>query len=475
MALSMFSCSRGEESDSSASSGNFKLPYLSSDSTDPYACKSDVNSILNSLIYEGLFKISADRNIKKALAEKYTFQDKVITVNLKSTKFSDGSSLTADDVVHSFNRAKQSQRYKSDLSPISSAQKKGSSVVRFTLEGDDVYALNLLTFPIISQKNNYIGTGRYMIDKSKDTHYLVYNKNFEGAKPNIEKIELCECHDYANAVSLLNSGKIDYLFDTLENGNIRSATGKSQAGKMNNLIFMGLNAKKGVLKNSYFRLGIANAVNQKKIAGDAFKGYAFETSTPFDAQWSDMGSVVATPVLSDSAEAKSAFLKAGLEYDKMGVNLLKDGKQVTLNLIVNSANNMKIEAAEMIKTQLINFGISVEIQKMPLDEYNIAIENGNFDMYIGEVKIPNDFNLECFFTSGGGADFGINSPSLKKIYRSFRAGNSSLQDFVSAFCAQNPFVPLAYKGADVCASASLEGNIKATENNIYGGIEEWSF
>ena len=232
---------------------------------------------------------------------------------------------------------------------------------------------------------------------------------------------------------------------------------------------MGINSNRPVLKNAHFRRGIAKAINQKKIVSDSFNSYAFETATPFDPDWSDMGSVVATNVLSDAAEAKEAFAYAGLKYDKLGVNLLdKSGKQVTLTLIVNSANNMKIAAAEEIKTQLINCGISIDIKKMPLDEYNIAIENGNFDLYIGEVKIANDFNLGCFFGSGG-ADFGINSKKLRLTYKAFVSGECSLQDFVTAFCDENPFVPIAYKGADACANPALEADSTISENDIYNG------
>ena len=472
MAFSLFSCSKGKEKSSNISS-SFKLPFLSSDSLSPYNCKSEVNFKLADLLYDGLFKITVDHNAQKVLAGQYSFQDKVITVHLKSAKFSDGTALTSEDVVYSFEKAKLSDRYSAALTPISSVQKKGKSVVRFTLGTDDVYAINLLTFPIIS-KTTQMGTGRYAAERNDDGTTLVYNKYHNSDKPKIEKIELCECADYSGAVTLLNSGKIDYLFDELENGNIRSSTGKSQPAKMNNLIFMGINANRAILKNTNFRRGMAQAINQKKLASDAFNSYAFATATPFDPDWSDMGSVVATNVLSDTAEAKNAFIDAGLKYDKLGVNLVdNEGKQVTLNLIVNSANNMKIVAAEEIKTQLINCGISVEIQKMPIDEYNIAVENGNFDLYIGEVKIANDFNLDCFFGSGG-ADFGINSKKLKFAYKDFTSGECSLQDFVTTFCEENPFVPIAYKGADACANASLEADSTVSENDIYNGIENWS-
>ena len=459
---------------STASSSQLTLPFSSTDSIDPYACKSQTNFLLSGLIYESLYKLDKDRQPVGILAESVVTQDTTLTVTLREAKFSDGNAVTSDDVVHSFSRAKQSERFKYALTCFENAEKKGAGVVRFTLSGKNIYALNLLTFPIVEQKNNYIGSGLYKLSESNGEKFLEYNKYYKQAKPKIEKFALTECRDYTNAVNLFNDGKIDFLFDTLADGNIRSAAINSTKAKLNNFLFLGLNAKKGMCKNKAFRAALSLAINQTELCADALQGFAVPTATPFDADWSEIGTVVSNSVLSKSNEAGEAFAAAGCAYDKMQVNLMADDEQIVLTLLVNSANNMKIALANQIKTQLVNFGISVEIKKMPLDEYNIAIENENFDMYIGEVKIENDFNFDCFFTEDGGADFGISAKKLSQSYRLFKSGNATLQDFVSDFCALNPFIPIGYKCADVCFNASLKVNADISENDIYSGIEEWS-
>ena len=456
------------------SSEELTIPFSSADSTDPYVCQSESNTLLSGLIYESLFSIKEDRTPAKLLAHSYTIQEKTITVKLSDSKFSDGSPLSSEDVVHSFNKAKQSPRYKAALSVFSDAQKKGNSVVRFILSSKNIYALNLLTFPIVCQKNNYLGTGPYKLSEADGTQFLEYNKYHSGKKPKIEKIALLECRDYSNAVNLFNDGKIDFLFDELKDGNVRSNAILSQKAPMNNFLFIGLNSKKGMFKSKTFRAAISTAINQTELCADALQGFAGETATPFDSAWNEIGAIVSNSVLSKESEARALFEKAGCEYDKMEINLTYGGKDITLQMVVNSANNMKIALAELIKAQLVNYGISVDIKKMPLDEYNIAVENESFDMYIGEVKISNDFNLDCFFTDEGGAHFGMNNDSLQQTYLLFKGGNASLQEFVSEFSEQNPFIPVGYKKADVCFNSALKVSGTITENNIYANIEEWS-
>ncbi|MBR2591147.1 MAG: hypothetical protein IKE65_09545 [Clostridia bacterium] len=472
LVLPFAGCSK-KKADSSVSADSFVLPYSSEDSINPYSCDS-CNLYLSELIYDSLFTINTQHEPEANLAEGYISEDNTITVTLKQTLFSDGSELTSDDVIHSFNQAKQCERYQTALSCITSAQRKGSSVVRFTLINQNVYALNLLTFPILSQKNNNIGTGYYALEQKDGAYTLLYNKNHEGNKPKNTDISLVECTDYAEADKLFDAEQIDVLFQDAQD--IISGTNATQtkSAKLNNLVFLGLNSKKGLLKNKAFRNAVSLCINQSELCQSAMNGYGIATATPFDPDWSEIGSIVANSVLSNTKQAKRAFAASGCKYDKMGISLLFKDKPITLSLIVNSASNIKIALAEQIKTELINCGIAVEVKKMPLDEYNIAIENESFDMYIGEVKIPNDFNFDCFFVNGGGADFGIQSTPLWQTYADFKTGKASIQDFVSAFCEQNPLIPICYKCAAVRMSADLQSADNITENCYFPHIEEWS-
>ena len=476
MLFTLCSCAskKNKEKSSSPVSVELTLPFCSTDSYVPYSAKTETNILLSSLVFDSLFVVNSDRSISGKIAESYVKQDKQITVTLSDVKFSDGSALTSNDVVHSFSLAKQSERFRASLQDFEGAVKKGNKVVRFNLSSKNVYALSLLTFPIVKQSNNHIGSGLYKFSEEDGKTFLEYNRYNALKKPKIERFNLLECKEYSSAVNLFNDGKISFLFDTLSDGNIRSNAINSTKAKLNNLIFLGLNSKKGMLKNSRFRAAVSLALNQTELCEEALGSFAIATSTPFDPEWNEIGAVVSNSVLSKENEAREEFLNSGCEYDKMDVNLLSGGKAVELTLIVNSANNMKIALAEQIKAQLVNYGISIELKKMPLDEYNIAIENENFDMYIGEVKIQNDFNLEAFFTDGGGADFGINTSSIGKTYLLFKSGGASLQDFVSAFSEQNPFIPIGYKCADVCFDSSLKVSGNITENDIYNSIEEWS-
>ena len=113
-----------------------------------------LNRALASLYCEPLYRVASDYTARAVLAADAQNSGTTLTVTLAGASFSDGAALSAADVVYSFERAKESDWYASRLSSITAARAAGSQVV-FTLTAPDVYAVNLLTFPIVRS-----GTGR---------------------------------------------------------------------------------------------------------------------------------------------------------------------------------------------------------------------------------------------------------------------------------------------------------------------------
>lgn len=472
-AFSFAACSG--KSSSADGTDTLRLPYNFKDDINPYSCKSDTNFYLSSLVYDGLYKIGADGEPRAVIAKNSRKDNLKITVNLNDVRFSDDKMVVSDDVVYSFEQAQKSERFAFLSSAFESAESKGQSVVRFTLKKANAYALNLLTFPIVSAGNG-LGSGRFKLTDEDGEKLLEFNDKSHEQNKDTAKILLVSCGDYSSAAELYNSGKIDFYFDDIESGKLSVKKNNAVSGTMNNLVFLGLNSKNNALANADFRRGIALLVDRSEIAEKAFEGYALPVSTPISTDRNDMGSIVTSPVFAEDSKAKQAFKDAGYGYDDMGVKLLdKNGKQVKFSIIVNSANNMKIEAAQMIKTRLLACGIDASLKKMPIDEYNVAVVNGNFEMYIGEVKTGNDYNLDCFFTENGGASFGIDSKRLCESYEKFISGSVTLQDFVSVFLEENPFVPICYRNAAVAFSSNLSSDgIKVSDNDIYSAFTDRS-
>ena len=81
-------------------------------SFDPAIAYADEASAkLLSLVYQGLFTVSSSGKLEKALCKDYSVKNNVLTIKLKSTKWSDGMSVDADDFVYAWSRILDPEMY----------------------------------------------------------------------------------------------------------------------------------------------------------------------------------------------------------------------------------------------------------------------------------------------------------------------------------------------------------------------------
>ena len=81
----------------------FTIPYLRTDSLDPYKASNSMNKYISHLIYDSLYNVDGSFKESAVIAESYTISDKALTVKIKSgLKFTDDSPLTSKDIIYSF-------------------------------------------------------------------------------------------------------------------------------------------------------------------------------------------------------------------------------------------------------------------------------------------------------------------------------------------------------------------------------------
>ena len=133
-----------------------------------------------------------------------------------------------------------------------------------------------------------------------------------------------------------------------------------------------------------------------------------------------------------------------------------NGEAIKLEVLVNSENSSRMYAAEAVKNSLRRAGVQAEVVSVSAEEYNARITSGKFDLYIGEVKLPKNFDMSAFFTDGAAASYGIDAASPTKAkYAEYKAGTASISDFIAVFESDMPIIPLVYRCGLLCYTSSL--------------------
>ncbi|MBP3388423.1 MAG: hypothetical protein J6K98_00950 [Clostridia bacterium] len=454
------------------------VSYNADDTLSPFATVSRANLELASLLYEGLTRVDNTLTAQPALAASVERVEKTVTAVLrKDARFSDGSAVTASDVVRSFSLAKNSANYRVLLQNIrsASANKEGTAVT-FVLESADIGYAACLSFPVIKASTATkeegkapVGSGLYRL---ADANTLTVNP-YAGQTPQVQTVELISVSDSNALVHALENGTIGYLFTDLYGGTLPYTTAANTTVDIHYLIFLGINANRDALSDKQVRQALSLAVNRELLATEGCSGYARAATAPFHPLWAGLKEEGLTlfKTTADPNAAKQRLSAAGyatgLETDKKG------GKALSLTLLVNADNPFRTTSAALLQIQCAAAGITLKVEEKPYDEYLKQIEKGSFDLYLGEVRLPADGSLRSFFKKGGGTSYGIKTAgTCATAYTSYLAGDVTLAQFLKTFGQELPFIPLNWQKGMAAFKRSYQ-NITPGVLDPYYGLGSW--
>jgi len=144
------------------------------------------------------------------------------------------------------------------------------------------------------------------------------------------------------------------------------------------------------------------------------------------------------------------------------------GKRASLRLLVYTGSTYKKYAASLIQQQLASQGIEVQILETDdFDAYRQQITDGQFDLYIGEIKLYNNMDLSPFFSGGAASAHLAQSETLSAAYGAFRANKSAAGDFEAVFAAEMPYIPLLWRSSTVVAARGISGLTSSLSDVFY--------
>jgi len=243
------------------------LGGLTFDSFNPFILRGDVASGVAGLTFDTLMVSASDEpaSMYGLVAHSVELADdrKSVTFHLRpEARFSDGSPLTAEDVVFSFNTLKEKghPRYRIALRDIVNVEAIDEYTVRYTFQGDLVRDLPLLVagLPIMSKayydKVDFsmttltppLGSGPYQLTDHKSNSYVRYTRRDDYwakglpvniGRLNFDELEFVYVPDRTSGFLRFTSGDYDfreeftskrwateYTFPALKDGRVKRET-----------------------------------------------------------------------------------------------------------------------------------------------------------------------------------------------------------------------------------------------------------
>ncbi|MGI6078467.1 MAG: ABC transporter substrate-binding protein [Fastidiosipilaceae bacterium] len=340
-----------------------------------------------------------DKDIIPALAESWEYlkdENAYLFKLHKDVTWHDGTAFSAKDVVFTFNYTKSYPYQYVDNKIVSKAEAVDEHTVKLYL--DKPFA-SFLTFvagvqPILpehiwknvsspdkyQEKDASIGTGPYkLVDYNKEQGSYLFESNdkYYQGKPKVKQLKFVKISKEM-AAAALQQKQVDFATVPPETEKDLASKGFEVLVDTGTIVRqLMINHQKEPFSNTEFRQALSYAIDRQAIVDTAQRGYATVGSpglVPPNNPWYNAN----LPQYSCDPD-KSREILSKLGYIKKDNFFEKDGKTLTLNLLYTPESERN---AEMVKKQLENAGIKINLRSLESAMLASTIVNWDFDLAV---------------------------------------------------------------------------------------------
>ena len=358
------------------------------------------------LVYESLIRIDDYYQPQGCLAQSWevTSDGKYWTFHLREdVRFSDGTPLTARDVVASANYILDKANDESSADPgfysnlkyfVSAISAKDDYTVSVKAARRYYGLLYAMTFPVVPEAyvgmDSPPGSGPYMILEfhAGERLWLSANPNWWQAQPQVRDISFL-FHDTASGVvESYEYARVDAAFTrSIAGAQYKTGTNSvSVSYRTNQLECLLMNNSSSELTPEA-RKAIRLLIDKNRIISTVYSGLAVETSLPFYPGTWMYNDSLNTVVSRDVEEAKRLLEEAGWEdSDENGIldRMTAKGEPQNFSLrfyyYEEPDNDVRAEAVNQIVESLAEVGIACRVEPMTMANLQAKLKAGSFDL-----------------------------------------------------------------------------------------------
>ncbi len=380
------------------------LAYYPERTMNPYTATDSTNRALFPLIYQGLFSTDRNYNTYPILCSRFTVSSdmRTYTFYLEKATFSDGTPLTADDVMASLLAAKASIVYGGRFQHVTGIGTTTDGGVTVSVDTACENLPILLDVPIVKAaevaENLPLGTGPYYPDTSIGGLRLRRRTNW-----------WCNAEFAITAatIPLINATSATQIRDEFQFGSLDFVCTDPMSDRYADyrcdyelwdcengaFLYIGCNEDSKIFDSATLRSALTHAIDRDTLCAQYYQGFAHSATLP------------ASP--SSPYYNKSLASRYGYDPVKFIQTLKAEGKEgSTMVLLVNSDDSLRLRVARAIAQNLTDCGLVVELKALGGNDYLTALKGRQFDLYVGQTRLSANMDLSAFFSTYGTLSYG---------------------------------------------------------------------
>lgn len=446
------------------------LAYYADRSMNPIQSTDYTNRALFSLIYQGLFSVDSDYNAVPILCKSFQASPdlKSFTFYIENATFSDGTPLTIEDVLASYEAAKDNKNYAGRFTHVRDIAITEDGGIRFSLATPYEDFPLLLDIPIMQASQVEapapLGTGPYVFETSLAGTHLRKNSSW-----------WCRSDDLvitAEVINLVEAQNPSHIRDEFEFRDVGVVCANPCAATYADyrcdlelwdcdtgiMVYLGFNinySQEDIFEDPDLRSALTYAIDREAINEKFYNGHAKPATLPAEP---------GTPYYSNTLAEKYQY--DSLRFIQVLSRTTKTDEP--LRLLVNSDDSIRLELAKDLAQTLTEYGLPTEVKSYSSAGYVEVYRAGNFDMYLGQVKLSSNMDLSEFFRPYGDlARNGVSDAATYSRCQDALANRGNYYNLHQQVMDEGRICPIVFHSYAVYATRGLVTDLEPSRDNVY--------
>ncbi|MBK1794088.1 ABC transporter substrate-binding protein [Devosia sp. WQ 349] len=466
---------------------------------DPRQSRDSSANRVADLIYSGLVHITPGLEAVPDLAAGWESPDPqtVIFTLRPDLKFSDGSPLTAEDVVYTFTTlldADFNAPQRALYAPISAIEAVDATTVKFSLSAPYAPLLSYLDIGIVSKALaesghdlalNPVGAGPMKLSNWVRGSEIILekNENFWGTAAAFDSVSFKVIGDNSARAQAFEAGDLDVIQSPLPPQDIERLRGDDRFG---NVVIPGLgvtyvhfNVNDPLLADVKMRQAFSMLIDQETIVNDIYqKVDEVATSILLPSSWAYDPKIV-QPAF-DFDGAKALFAEAGWTDTNNDGFLDKDGAPLEVILSTHSEDTNRVQTVEFMQAMFEQAGVKAiaQITDWPSFSTNYVQQGKHQIAVLGWLNIVDpDRLMFAQLSTGGPTNWGgYSNAEVDKLLQDGRstldvAGRTAAYQAAATILAEElPYYIISAQGYQLFHSKDLPIEVQATPRGNLRGL-----
>lgn len=457
------------------------LPCYAGASLHPITGESRTNLDLAGLMYESLFVLDEAFEVRGELARSWTVSGDGLlwSIRLEERWFSDGSPLTAEDVVYSLDLARGSTLYSARLADVTVVE-AAEGEVRIRLRTPNAALPALLDIPVVRRGEEGDGppggTGRYVYEQGEEGPRLKRRAGSAQSLP--EVIALAQVQNAEELIYAFDTKEITLLGTDLTGSHALGFSGEYEAWDYSttSMVYLGFQTKSGACADPVLRRAVALALDRESVVSALYAQHARASALPVHPDSGLYDPDIAQSLAYAPQEGESLLAQGG--YTWWEGALYRRGKPIRLTLLVNTGNPFRLSVAEYLARELGKLGITVQVERLAWKDYTARLSRGEFDLYLAESQLTADFDLTGLVGSRGALNHGRWSDGeTDRLLQQLREAQGAQRPAAASalyerLAQQVPIAPVCFRSHTVLTQWGQVTGLTPTRGSLFAG-DDW--